>query len=42
LHGALGDAKPLAVAGNKEVFSDPANIAGIVRYVEQGMFPWEA
>lgn len=41
LHGALGDAKLLAVAANKEVFSDPSNIAGIVRYVEKGMFPWE-
>lgn len=42
LHGSLADAKSLAVAGNKEVFSDPANIAGIVRYVERGIFPWEA
>jgi polyketide biosynthesis enoyl-CoA hydratase PksH len=42
LHGPLSDAKSLAVAGNKEAFSDPANIAGIVRYVEQGIFPWEA
>jgi polyketide biosynthesis enoyl-CoA hydratase PksH len=41
LHGSLVDAKSLAVAGNKVVFSDPANIAGIVRYVEQGIFPWE-
>lgn len=42
LHGSLAAAKPLAVAGNKEVFSDPANVAGIVRYAERGIFPWEA
>lgn len=42
LHGPLADAKALAVAGNKEAFADPANIAGIVRYVEKGIFPWEA
>lgn len=41
LHGPMADAKSLAVAGNKDAFSDPANVAGIVRYVEQGIFPWE-
>lgn len=37
----LADAKPLAVAGNLEVFSDPDNLSAIARYVESGQFPWE-
>ena len=37
----LQDLKPLAVAGNREVFSDPANLQAITRYVERGVFPWE-
>jgi polyketide biosynthesis enoyl-CoA hydratase PksH len=42
----LGDilqhAKPLALAANREVCSDPDNLQGIFRFVEQGKFPWEA
>lgn len=38
LHGARG----AALETNVEVFSDPRNIEGIVRYVERGVFPWEA
>jgi polyketide biosynthesis enoyl-CoA hydratase PksH len=37
----LREMKPAAVAGNLEVFSDPANLQAITRYVEQGLFPWE-
>lgn len=42
LHGPLVSQKALAVAGNKQVFSDPQNLQGIARYVATGMFPWEA
>jgi polyketide biosynthesis enoyl-CoA hydratase PksH len=42
LQGNLAAIRPKAVAGNQEVFSDPANLAGIVRYVERGIFPWES
>ena len=38
----LRHAKPLALAANREVFSDPDNLKGIFRFVEQGKFPWEA
>ncbi|HEY6924331.1 MAG TPA: enoyl-CoA hydratase/isomerase, partial [Steroidobacteraceae bacterium] len=31
----------IALAANREVFSDKANLAGIARYVETGVFPWE-
>jgi polyketide biosynthesis enoyl-CoA hydratase PksH len=37
----LQDLKAPAVAGNREVFSDPANVQAITRYVERGVFPWE-
>jgi polyketide biosynthesis enoyl-CoA hydratase PksH len=40
--GDLSVIRPRAIAGNLEVFSDPANLAGIVRYVEKGIFPWES
>lgn len=41
LNDSLANSRALAVAGNIEVFSDPKNIAGIVRYVEEGVFPWD-
>ncbi|UAW64975.1 enoyl-CoA hydratase/isomerase [Mycoavidus sp. HKI] len=41
LSGSLVVDRQLALAANKEVFSDPRNIENIVRYVEQGIFPWE-
>ncbi len=31
-----------AVRANKEIFSDPHNLEGIFRYMEDGKFPWEA
>ena len=34
--------KPDAIQANKEIFSDPANLEGIVRFRTQGKFPWEA
>ena len=37
----LNDLKAPAVAGNVEIFSDPANLQAITRYVEHGVFPWE-
>jgi polyketide biosynthesis enoyl-CoA hydratase PksH len=42
LDRVLQHAKPLALAANREVFSDPENLKGIWRFVEQGKFPWEA
>jgi polyketide biosynthesis enoyl-CoA hydratase PksH len=41
LHGPLQAAKSAALAGNLDVFSDPVNLAGIGRYVQTGLFPWE-
>jgi polyketide biosynthesis enoyl-CoA hydratase PksH len=41
LHDMIVQSKLLAIAANQEVFSDPQNIRGIVRYVESGQFPWE-
>lgn len=41
LNDSLTPAKELATSANKEVFSDPANLAGIARFVETGVFPWE-
>lgn len=34
-------ARPLALAANREMFSDPDTLRGIVRFVEKGKFPWE-
>jgi polyketide biosynthesis enoyl-CoA hydratase PksH len=42
LDRALQHAKPVALAANREVFSDPENLKGILRFVEQGKLPWEA
>ncbi|HET8798558.1 MAG TPA: enoyl-CoA hydratase/isomerase, partial [Thermoanaerobaculia bacterium] len=41
LSGPIVDLKGPAVAANREIFSDPANLAAITRYVERGLFPWE-
>lgn len=41
LYDSLHQSKSLAIAANQEVFSDPHNIQGILRYVEKGQFPWE-
>jgi polyketide biosynthesis enoyl-CoA hydratase PksH len=42
LADTLQHAKALALAANQEIFSDADNLKGIVRFVEQGKFPWEA
>jgi polyketide biosynthesis enoyl-CoA hydratase PksH len=41
INGSLVEMKKPALAGNLEIFSDPANLAGINRYVQTGLFPWE-
>jgi len=41
ISGPLQELKAHAVAGNREVFSDPGNLHAITRYVEHGLFPWE-
>jgi polyketide biosynthesis enoyl-CoA hydratase PksH len=41
LGGSIEDDRAKALAANRQVFSDPENLAGIVRYVETGAFPWE-
>ena len=41
LQGMVGDLQHEAIAANREMFADPENIAKIVRYVEEGVFPWE-
>jgi polyketide biosynthesis enoyl-CoA hydratase PksH len=42
IHQALSDCRQNALAANAEVFSDAANLEGIRRYVESGLFPWES
>ena len=41
LDGGTEWTKPRALAVNRDVFSDPRYVAGITRYVEDGLFPWE-
>jgi polyketide biosynthesis enoyl-CoA hydratase PksH len=41
LDATLTMARDRAIASNREVFSDPGNLAGISRYVTTGKFPWE-
>jgi polyketide biosynthesis enoyl-CoA hydratase PksH len=41
LNESLTTAKPLAVAGNIEVFTDEGNLTRIRRYVEEGILPWQ-
>jgi polyketide biosynthesis enoyl-CoA hydratase PksH len=41
ISGPLENLRSAAIAGNREVFSDVANLQSITRYVEQGLFPWE-
>jgi polyketide biosynthesis enoyl-CoA hydratase PksH len=38
---SLREAKSLALAAKQEMWSDPENLKGIFRYVEEGLFPWE-
>lgn len=42
LDDSLVAARAKALAANVEVFSDPANLRSISRYVNTGKFPWEA
>jgi polyketide biosynthesis enoyl-CoA hydratase PksH len=39
---SLLQSKDAALAANRDVFSDPHNLQGIRRYVENGLFPWES
>ena len=41
LGGSIVGDRQMAIAANREVFSDPRNLENVVRYVEQGIFPWE-
>ena len=38
---SIGTAEPLALAANRDVFSDVENLQRISRYVKTGQFPWE-
>lgn len=42
LWAGLDAVRDEALAANREMFSDPRNLAGVARYVEEGKFPWEA
>ena len=41
LDTSIVDLKAGALAGNREIFSDPLIVQGISRYVSTGRFPWE-
>lgn len=41
LDDTLMRSKSMALAANREIFSDSRNLEGIIRYVETGQFPWE-
>ncbi|AYY14156.1 enoyl-CoA hydratase/isomerase [Actinobacteria bacterium YIM 96077] len=36
------DSRDAAIAANLEIFSDSANLARVSRFVEDGIYPWEA
>ncbi len=40
LFNTLEDSKAYAVAANKDMFSNPMVVKGILRYLETGKFPW--
>jgi len=42
LDGVIDGARTLALDSNRQMFADPAIRGGIVRYVTEGKFPWEA
>ncbi|MDO9106858.1 MAG: enoyl-CoA hydratase/isomerase [Methylovulum sp.] len=42
LDNSLWQARPLAIAANRELFSDAGNLEKINRYVQTGQFPWES
>src|SRR5216110_1223851 len=41
LDASIREAKALALAAKQEILSDPENLKGIFRYVEEGLFPWQ-
>jgi polyketide biosynthesis enoyl-CoA hydratase PksH len=41
LDTSLQQSKALALAANREMFSNPQTLQGIFQYVEYGRFPWE-
>jgi polyketide biosynthesis enoyl-CoA hydratase PksH len=38
---SVADLKTVALAANREVFTDSANLEAIARYASHGVFPWE-
>ncbi|MGD8400321.1 MAG: enoyl-CoA hydratase/isomerase [Bacillota bacterium] len=41
LDDVLLQSRSMAISANREIFADPINLEGIVRYVEKGQLPWE-
>jgi polyketide biosynthesis enoyl-CoA hydratase PksH len=41
INHSLTQSKPVAIAGNLEIFSDPTNLEAISRYMRDGLLPWE-
>jgi polyketide biosynthesis enoyl-CoA hydratase PksH len=41
LDTGVREKKQIALAANREVFSDPDNLTAVARYVKEGKFPWE-
>ncbi|QWP75334.1 enoyl-CoA hydratase/isomerase [Lysobacter sp. K5869] len=41
IEASIAAAEPMALAANREVFSDVENLERISRYVKTGQFPWE-
>lgn len=41
LDSNIENVKPLAIAANRNLFSNPENLQKISRYVQTGRFPWE-
>lgn len=42
LDSVLTQSRAVAIAANRELFSDPANLEKIIRYDRTGLFPWES
>jgi polyketide biosynthesis enoyl-CoA hydratase PksH len=42
INAPLRELRSPAAAANREMFADAGNLVGIIRYVEEGLFPWEA
>ncbi|MGH9348894.1 MAG: enoyl-CoA hydratase/isomerase, partial [Vicinamibacterales bacterium] len=41
-NGLLSESSEAAVRANRKMFSDPATLEAIRRYVTTGRFPWDA